>query len=119
VRALLARWLVEEREWPDIAAEVAARAARLERRQAQRRVREISQTVAQSEATGATTDFIPPCRDRTETARIRADAGVARRPGIARTSRRRTHVHERRSKAEELDKLISTGKRRATSPTKS
>ena len=34
---LLARWLVEEREWPGLAAEVAACRRRLERRQAQRR----------------------------------------------------------------------------------
>ena len=75
-RALLARWLVEEREWPDIAAEVAARRRRLERRQAQRRVREISQTVARSEATGATTDFNSlHAAIGQETARIRADAG--------------------------------------------
>jgi DNA primase len=75
-RALLARWLVEEREWPDIAAEVAARRRRLERRQAQRRVREISQTVAQSEATGAATDFNSlHAAIGQETARIRADAG--------------------------------------------
>jgi DNA primase len=75
-RALLARWLVEEREWTDIAAEVAARRRRLERRQAQRRVREISQTVARSEATGATTDFNSlHAAIGQETARIRADAG--------------------------------------------
>jgi DNA primase len=75
-RALLARWLVEEREWTDIAAEVAARRRRLERRQAQRRVREISQTVAQSEATGTTTDFNSlHAAIGQETARIRADAG--------------------------------------------
>jgi DNA primase len=75
-RALLARWLVEEREWPDVAAEVAARRRRLERRQAQRRVREISQTVARSEATGATTDFNSlHAAIGQETARIRADAG--------------------------------------------
>jgi DNA primase len=75
-RTLLARWLVEEREWPDLTAEVAARRRRLERRQAQRRVREISQTVAQSEAAGATTDFssLHAAIGR-ETPRIRADAG--------------------------------------------
>jgi DNA primase len=75
-RALLAGWLVEEREWPDLAAEVAARRRRLERRQAQRRVREISQTVAQSEATGATADFSSlHAAIGQETPRIRADAG--------------------------------------------
>jgi DNA primase len=75
-RALLARWLVEEREWPDLAAEVAARRRRLERRQAQRRVREISQTVAQSEAAGATADFNSlHTAIGQETPRIRADAG--------------------------------------------
>jgi DNA primase len=75
-RALLARWLVEEREWPDLAAEVAARRRRLERRQAQRRVREISQTVARSEATGASTDFNSlHAAIGQEAARIRADAG--------------------------------------------
>ena len=73
---LLARWLVEEREWPDLAAEVAARRRRLERRQAQRRVREISQTVARSEASGATTDFNSlHAAIGQETPRIRADAG--------------------------------------------
>ena len=75
-RALLARWLVEEREWPDLAAEVAARRRRLERRQAQRRVREISQTVARSEAAGATADFNSlHAAIGQETPRIRADAG--------------------------------------------
>ena len=75
-RTLLARWLVEEREWPDLAAEVAARRRRLERRQAQRRVREISQTVARSEASGATTDFNSlHAAIGQETPRIRADAG--------------------------------------------
>jgi DNA primase len=75
-RTLLARWLVEEREWPDLAAEVAARRRRLERRQAQRRVRQISQTVAQSEASGATTDFNSlHTAIGQETPRIRADAG--------------------------------------------
>ncbi len=75
-RVLVARWLVEEREWPDLAAEVAARRRRLERRQAQRRVREISQTVAQSEAAGSPTDFTSlHAAIGQETARIRADAG--------------------------------------------
>ena len=75
-RALLARWLVEEREWTDVAAEVAARRRRLERLRAQRRVREISQTVAQSEATGADTDFSSlHAAIGQETPRIRADAG--------------------------------------------
>jgi DNA primase len=75
-RTLLARWLVEEREWPDLAAEVAARRRRLERRQAQRRVREISQTVARSEAAGVTTDFNSlHTAIGQETPRIRADAG--------------------------------------------
>jgi len=75
-RVLVARWLVEEREWPDLAAEVAARRRRLERRQAQRRVREISQTVAQSEAAGSPTDFSSlHAAIGQETARIRADAG--------------------------------------------
>ena len=71
-----------------------------ERRQAQRRVREISQTVAQSEASGATTDFNSlHTAIGQETPRIRADAGAAREPWFARTSRRRTHVHERRPQA--------------------
>ncbi|HEY7142432.1 MAG TPA: DNA primase [Methylomirabilota bacterium] len=75
-RALLARWLVEEREWPDLAAEVALRRRRLERRQAQRRVREISRTVAESEATGAAADFNSlHAAIGQETPRIRADAG--------------------------------------------
>ncbi len=75
-RTLLARWLVEEREWPDLAAEVTARRRRLERRQAQRRVREISQTVALSEATGAAADFNSlHTAIGQETPRIRADAG--------------------------------------------
>ena len=76
-RTLLARWLVEEREWPDLAAEVGrCRRRRLERRQAQRRVREISQTVARSEASGATTDFNSlHTAIGQETPRIRADAG--------------------------------------------
>ena len=77
-RTLLARWLVEEREWPDLAAEVSARRRRLERRQAQRRVREISQTVALSEATGAAADFNSlHTAIGQETPRIRADAGGA------------------------------------------
>jgi len=55
---------------------VAARRRRLERRQAQRRVREISQTVARSEAAGATADFNSlHAAIGQETARIRADAG--------------------------------------------
>ena len=75
-RTLLARWLVEEREWPDVAAEVSARRRRLERRQAQRRVREISRTVAESEATGTAADFASlHAAIGQETPRIRADAG--------------------------------------------
>jgi DNA primase len=75
-RALLARWLVEEREWPDVTAEIALRRRRLERRQAQRRVRAISQAVAQSEATGTAADFNSlHAAIAAEAVRIRADAG--------------------------------------------
>jgi hypothetical protein len=80
-RTLLARWLVEERDWPDLAAEVALRRRRLERRQAQRRVREISQAVAQSEATGAAADFNSlHTAIAQETVRIRADADAGAGP---------------------------------------
>jgi hypothetical protein len=78
---LLARWLVEEREWPDLAAEIALRRRRLERRRAQRRVREISQTVAQSEAAGTPADFTSlHTAIAEETVRIRADAGAGSGP---------------------------------------
>ena len=80
-RVLLARWLVEEREWPDLAAEIALRRRRLERRRAQRRVREISQTVAQSEAAGTPADFTSlHTAIAEETVRIRADAGAGSGP---------------------------------------
>ncbi len=52
-RGLLARWLVEEREWGDGAAEVTAMRRRLERQHAHRRVRAITQAIARSEAAGA------------------------------------------------------------------
>ena len=75
-RVLLARWLVEEREWPDLTAHIALMQRRLERRQAQRRVRELTQTIAQSEATGVAADFASlQSAIGQETPRIRADAG--------------------------------------------
>jgi DNA primase len=75
-RALLARWLVEEREWPDLAAHILLMQRRLARRQAQRRVRELTQTIAQSEASGAAADFASLQNAiGHETPRIRADAG--------------------------------------------
>ncbi len=75
-RALLARWLVDEREWPDVAAVVADMRRRLERRHAQRRVRAITQAIAQSEAAGATADYRSLLiAQGQETSRIRADAG--------------------------------------------
>jgi DNA primase len=75
-RMLLARWLVEEREWPDLTAHIALMQRRLERRQAQRRVRELTQTIAQSEATGVAADFASlQSAIGQETPRIRADAG--------------------------------------------
>jgi DNA primase len=75
-RVLLARWLVEEREWPDLAAHIALIERRLRRRQAQRRVRELTQTIAQSEAAGAAADFASlQSAIGQETPRIRADAG--------------------------------------------
>jgi DNA primase len=52
-RALLARWLVEEREWPDVAAVVREVQRRLERRLGHRRLREMTQAIARSEAAGA------------------------------------------------------------------
>jgi DNA primase len=76
-RALLARWLVEEREWRDPTAIVADMRRRLERRHAQRRVRAITQTIAQSEAAGATMDYASLLvAQGQETPRIRADAGA-------------------------------------------
>ena len=75
-RALLARWLVDEREWPDVGAMVADMRRRLERRHAQRRVRAITQTIAQSEAAGATADYRSLLiAQGQEAPRIRADAG--------------------------------------------
>jgi hypothetical protein len=80
-RALLASWLVEEREWPDLAAVVADMRRRLERRHAQRRVRAITQTIAQSESTGAETDYQSLLiAQGQETPRIRADAGAGSPP---------------------------------------
>jgi hypothetical protein len=74
-RALLAQWLVDEREWLDVGAVVADMRRRLERRHAQRRVRAITQTIAQSEAVGATTDYASLLiAQGQETSRIRADA---------------------------------------------
>jgi DNA primase len=75
-RTLLARWLVDERDWLDVGAVVADMGRRLERRHAQRRVRAITQTIAQSEAAGATTDYASLLiAQGRETPRIRADAG--------------------------------------------
>jgi DNA primase len=80
-RALLSRWLVEEREWADLGAVVADVRRRLERRQAQRRVREITRTIAQSEASGAATDFTSLLiAQGQETPRIRAEAGPGSAP---------------------------------------
>ncbi|MGH7359876.1 MAG: hypothetical protein ACREJR_13775, partial [Candidatus Rokuibacteriota bacterium] len=75
-RMLLARWLVDERDWLDVGTVVAEMRRRLERRHAQRRVRAITQTIAQSEAAGATTDYASLLiAQGRETPRIRADAG--------------------------------------------
>jgi DNA primase len=75
-RALLARWLVEEREWGDVGAVIVDIRRRIERRHAQRRVRAITQTIAQSESTGATADYRSLLiAQGQETPRIRADAG--------------------------------------------
>ena len=52
-RVLLARWLVEEREWLEPAAVVSDMQRRLERRQGHRRVREMTQAIARSEADGS------------------------------------------------------------------
>jgi DNA primase len=52
-RALLAQWLVEEREWPEPAVIVREMRERLERRQGHRRLRQMTQTIARSEAEGA------------------------------------------------------------------
>jgi DNA primase len=80
-RALLARWLVEEREWPDLAAVIADVRRRLERRHAQRRVRAITQTIAQAEAAGAVTDYASLLiAQGQELPRIRADAGAGSAP---------------------------------------
>ena len=80
-RALLASWLVEEREWLDLAAVVADMRRRLERRHAQRRVRAITQTIAQSESTGAEADYssLLLAQGR-EAPRIRADAATGSAP---------------------------------------
>ena len=76
-RALLASWLVEEREWRDVAAVVDDMRRRLERRHAQRRVRAITQTIAQSESTGGAADYQSLLiAQGQETSRIRADAGA-------------------------------------------
>jgi DNA primase len=74
-RALLAGWLVDEREWLDLGAVVADMRRRLERRHAQRRVRAITQTIAQSEAAGTATDYASLLiAQGQEVSRIRADA---------------------------------------------
>jgi DNA primase len=52
-RALLARLLVDERDWPEPTAVIADMQRRLERRQRLRRIREISQAIAQAQADGA------------------------------------------------------------------
>jgi DNA primase len=52
-RALLARWLVEERQWAAAEAEIAAMRRRLEQLQGRRRLREMTQAIARSEAEGA------------------------------------------------------------------
>jgi len=51
-RGLLARLLVEDREWPDPAALIRDLRRRLERRQRLRRIREISQAIARAQAEG-------------------------------------------------------------------
>jgi DNA primase len=74
-RVLLARWLVEEREWLDPVAVVSDMRRRIERRHAQRRVRAITQTIAQSESTGGAADYQSLLiAQGQETPRIRADA---------------------------------------------
>jgi hypothetical protein len=76
-RALLAGWLVEEREWLDLAAVIDDMRRRLERRHAQRRVRAITQTIAQSESTGGAADYQSLLiAQGQEAPRIRADAGA-------------------------------------------
>ena len=76
-RALLASWLVEEREWRDVAAVVSDMRRRLERRHAQRRVRAITQTIAHSESTGGAADYQSLLiAQGQEAPRIRADAGA-------------------------------------------
>jgi hypothetical protein len=80
-RTLLASWLVEERAWPDLGAVVADMRRRLERRHAQRRVRAITQTIAQSESTGADADYQSLLiAQGQEAPRIRADAGAGSPP---------------------------------------
>jgi DNA primase len=51
-RALLSRLLLDERPWPDPVALIADMRRRLERRQRQRRIREMSQAIARAQADG-------------------------------------------------------------------
>jgi DNA primase len=53
-RALLARWLVEERHWASTEAEIAAMRRRIEHLQARRRLREMTQAIAAAAVEGAT-----------------------------------------------------------------
>lgn len=52
-RALLARWLVEEREWAGAEAEIAAMGRRVEHLQGRRRLRQMTQAIAAAEVEGA------------------------------------------------------------------
>jgi DNA primase len=80
-RVLLARWLVEEREWLDPAAIVADLQRRLERRQGHRRVREMTQAIARSEADGALDLTELQSALREEARRLRA-GGTTPEPSI-------------------------------------
>jgi hypothetical protein len=78
-RGLLARWLVEERDWLEPAAIVADMQRRLERRQGHRRIREMTQAIARSEADGAPDLAELQAALREEARRVRA-GGVTPEP---------------------------------------
>ena len=75
-RVLLARWLVEEREWLDPDAIVADLQRRLQRRQGHRRVREMTQEIARSEADGTLDLAVLQSALREEARRLRAGSAA-------------------------------------------
>jgi DNA primase len=75
-RGLLARWLVEERDWLEPAAIVADMQRRLERRQGHRRIREMTQAIARSEADGGPDLTELQAALREEARRVRAGSAT-------------------------------------------